>query len=74
MISVGGYQDHLPQENAWADPDPFPQGFGIFDLADSVWKSDFTADAGEYEPPQAVKEFYQNGYELITTTAVKISF
>ena len=74
MISVGGYQDHLPQPNAWADPDTFPQGLGIFDLSDSVWKDGFSADAGEYEQPQAVKDFYQNGYGSIFTFVLQRRF
>lgn len=61
MISIGGYQDHLGSPDAWTDADPYPQGIGIFDLTESVWKEDFDARAAQYEPPGMVRAFYDTG-------------
>ncbi|KAG8158440.1 hypothetical protein KVR01_011562 [Diaporthe batatas] len=42
-------------------PDVWAQGIGVLDLPSLSWKDRYDADAGPYEPPQAVADWYANG-------------
>lgn len=42
-------------------PDVWSQGLGVLDLPSLSWKHQYDADAGDYEPPQAVADWYANG-------------
>lgn len=43
-------------------PDVWSQGLGVLDLPSLSWKNQYDADAGPYEPPQAIADWYLNGY------------
>ena len=60
MISVGGISMYSDTTQHIFDvvggiPDPWDQGFGVFDLTDMEWKSSFNANAGPYVTPESVK-------------------
>ena len=58
MISIGGID---PSDNFFQTAnitDPFPQGLGIFDMVNFSWVSSYDANAGPYEAPNVVKEWY----------------
>lgn len=60
MIVVGGTgtadpNDHYTRRDVWS------QGLGVLDLPSLSWKDRYDADAGPYEPPQAVADWYANG-------------
>ena len=44
----------------WSNADPWPQGFGVFDLAKMVWTDSYDPSAGPYTTPKVVKEYYLN--------------
>jgi hypothetical protein len=71
MIVVGGSTYNVAgfeQVNAeassggiyWSNADPWPQGFGVFDLAKMVWTDSFDPSAGPYTTPKVVTEYYLN--------------
>lgn len=61
MIVVGGTgADYGPNLN-YTTPDVWAQGLGVLDLPSLSWKHQYDADAGPYEPPQAIADWYANG-------------
>ncbi|SPO00310.1 uncharacterized protein DNG_03155 [Cephalotrichum gorgonifer] len=62
MLSVGGTNDKISGQgqNIWLDPDPFPQGLGIFDMTELSWSTDYSSDAAAYDSPKVVKDWYKN--------------
>lgn len=58
MIVVGGVGVRNPN---YTLPDVWSQGLGVLDLPSLSWKHEYDADAGQYEPPQAVSDWYANG-------------
>lgn len=59
MIVVGG--TGAGAGNNYTVPDVWSQGLGVLDLPSLSWKHQYDADAGQYEPPQAVTDWYKNG-------------
>lgn len=59
MIVVGG--TGAGGANNYMVPDVWSQGLGVLDLPSLSWKSQYDADAGQYEPPQVVSDWYTNG-------------
>ena len=57
MISTGG----VIANEKFNDMDPWPHSIGIFDLTDLVWKSEYDADADEYQTPDVIKQWYDDG-------------
>jgi hypothetical protein len=59
VLSTGG----VPSSNssAWAEDDPWPYSLGIFDMTDLEWKDEYDADAGDYETPEIIRNWYSNG-------------
>ncbi|KAK4679884.1 hypothetical protein QC764_208130 [Podospora pseudoanserina] len=55
VISVGGTAP------GWREPDPAPQGLMVFDMPSMTWRFNYDADAGDYESPQVIKDWYKNG-------------
>ena len=55
VISIGRFYGDLDHPSS-------KYGFGIFDLTDLRWKDAYDADADEYEMPEIVQEWYNNGY------------
>ena len=68
MISVGGVVlDSSTSVNIFdvdgGIPDPWDNGFGVFDMVDLVWKSSFDPSAAAYVTPNVVKsKIEQNGF------------
>jgi len=63
MIVVGG----KGFEATWFPPngpptDPWAQGLGILDLPSLSWRDHYDPNAGPYDSPDMVKEFYNKGY------------
>lgn len=56
MISIGGI--NTKEKEPWLDEDPWPQGIGVFDMADLKWKKEYDHEAGPYEMPQSIKDWY----------------
>lgn len=55
MLSVGGADG----KTGWTSQDPWPRGLGLFDMTDWVWKSDYDADAADYETHKTIQDWYQ---------------
>ncbi|KAK0654526.1 hypothetical protein QBC41DRAFT_287865 [Cercophora samala] len=55
VVSVGG------QAPGWEEPDPAPQGLMVFDMPSMTWRFNYDAEAGDYESPQVIKDWYKNG-------------
>ncbi|OLN87990.1 Kelch repeat-containing protein-like protein 1 [Colletotrichum chlorophyti] len=68
MLSVGGMSS-----SGWASPDPWPQGLGLFDMTEWAWKTDYDADAKEYESSQTIKDWYQDvGTDSVQWSSEKV--
>lgn len=53
MIVVGG--------DSGRAKDTFPKGLGVFDMTDLTWKDSYDAGAAEYDSPQVIKSWYDEG-------------
>lgn len=62
MLSTGGISHNFEFD----DGDPWPHAIGVFDLTDLVWKDRYDAEAEDYEPPQMVKDWYNDGYGFVS--------
>ena len=58
MISVGGLDPTDTFSKTANVSDPFPQGLGIFNMVNLSWAEFYDANAGPYEAPDVVKEWY----------------
>ena len=56
MAVVGG----VATPNDWKTADPWVNGLGILDLTSLEWKSGYDPDAGDYDSPQMVKQWYED--------------
>ena len=63
MLSIGGLDPRVQVDGKDKD-DPCPQGLGIFDLSEMVWKTDtgYDADAPPYTTPEVVQAWYRDKY------------
>lgn len=57
MLTIGGAEEF----GNWQLADPYPQGLGIFDMAELQWKDSYDADAAAYQTPQVIKKWYDDG-------------
>lgn len=62
MITVGGVDSQMGSPEHWRTKDPNPQGLGIFDLTELEWKATFEADASDYQAPDMIRSWYDDGY------------
>lgn len=58
MLSTGG----LTREWDWESQDPWVHAMRIFDMTTLKWKDSFDAHADDYQSPQMVKDWYNDGY------------
>lgn len=72
MISIGGRVTNATEfdEDGANDsitdsslPDPWPQGIGVFDLTDMVWKDTYDPNAAPYITPDIVKNQYRQNWQ-----------
>ena len=63
MIVVGG-QGHLDLEDPKTGliEDGSKWGLDVFDMHDLVWKDSYDPEAGSYETPTMIKNWYTEGY------------
>ncbi|KAK2602436.1 hypothetical protein N8I77_008966 [Diaporthe amygdali] len=61
MISIGGADASKGFPAEFADPDPWAQGLGVFDMTDLRWTDRYAHDAAAYDTPEVVKQFYRDG-------------
>ncbi|KAM0276761.1 hypothetical protein ACHAQH_006410 [Verticillium albo-atrum] len=61
ILSIGGVNHEPGMPGLWQDPDPWPQGLGIFDLTDTKWTNEYDAESDDYDSPQVVKSWYADG-------------
>ncbi|KAK2000051.1 kelch repeat protein [Colletotrichum falcatum] len=64
MVTVGGVNRMRWDDNStdfFRDPDPLPQGVGVFDLTDLKWKDEYDAGASSYDSPAVIKTWYNEG-------------
>ncbi|KAF4876220.1 Kelch repeat-containing protein [Colletotrichum siamense] len=59
MLSVGGMISFRTVD--LSSPDPWPLGLGIFDMTELRWTNRFDPDAGAYDSPKVVKDWYSQG-------------
>jgi hypothetical protein len=65
MISIGGVDAGLATNyKYWTQPDPMLQGLGVFDLSAMVWRDGYDNNAADYNSPQAVKDWYRQGFAI----------
>jgi hypothetical protein len=62
MIVVGGYDWEAGFPKVWQDPDPWEQGIAVFDLPSLSWKDTYDPNAGEYDAPQVIKDWYKQKF------------
>ncbi|KAF4926614.1 Kelch repeat-containing protein [Colletotrichum viniferum] len=53
MLSVGGTDG----KTAWSGADPWPNGLGMFDMTDWEWKTDYDAEAKDYETANTIRDW-----------------
>ncbi|KAK1672094.1 hypothetical protein BDP55DRAFT_731774 [Colletotrichum godetiae] len=60
MVVVGGRTTSKSAENleGWAVRDPWPQGLGLFDMAEWTWKNEYDASAGAYHSHEEIQRWY----------------
>lgn len=61
LVVVGGVSEQSNKQWSVDQTDPWPQGVGVFDLTDMRWRGDFAPDAGDYDSPAVVQEWYKKG-------------
>lgn len=61
MLSIGGTDASKGYPAEFADPDPWAQGLGILDMTALRWTDGYSNDAGAYDTPEVVKQFYRDG-------------
>lgn len=61
MLSIGGTDASKGFPAEFADPDPWAQGLGVFDMTGLRWTDGYNNNAGAYDTPEAVKQFYRDG-------------
>ncbi|KAK3312100.1 hypothetical protein B0H66DRAFT_394322 [Apodospora peruviana] len=77
MLSVGGTNNagFSGFKTQWAEPDPFYQGLGIFDMTMMTWSREgkYNAYAEEYQSPDVVKAWYDNhGSDSVAWTSEEV--
>jgi hypothetical protein len=60
MIVVGGVD--TSNNTFWPTTDPWQNGLGVLDLPTLAWSDHFDSNASKYDSPEAVKNWYSNGY------------
>ena len=61
MVVVGGLDSDGWSQTEGTRKDPWAQGLGIFDLPSLTWSDQYDPNAGVYDSPEMVKEFYNQG-------------
>ncbi|KAK7700822.1 hypothetical protein SLS64_010673 [Diaporthe eres] len=61
MLSIGGTDASKGYPAEFADPDPWIQGLGVFDMTALRWTDGYANDAEAYDNPEVVKQFYRDG-------------
>lgn len=61
MLSIGGTDVSKGYPAEFTDPDPWTQGLGVFDMTALRWTDGYANDAGAYDTPEVVKQFYRDG-------------
>lgn len=54
-------------ESTYDTPDPNAQGLAIFDMTDLTWSTQYSAGAPAYEQSNAVKQFYSEAQQYVTS-------
>ncbi|KAI0974876.1 hypothetical protein F4678DRAFT_421123 [Xylaria arbuscula] len=61
MLVIGG-QSILPDgDQSLYDPDPWPQGIGVFDLQKLDWSDSYQPNSTIYQTPQVIDDWYRAG-------------
>ncbi|KAI0539548.1 hypothetical protein GGR58DRAFT_499986 [Xylaria digitata] len=61
IIVVGGQSIWPDGPESLNDPDPWPQGIGVFDLQNLDWSDSYQPDAMKYQTPRVVDDWYRAG-------------
>ncbi|KAJ3960156.1 hypothetical protein N0V92_003197 [Colletotrichum tropicale] len=61
MLSVGGLLPETFIGKRFSTPDPWPLGLGIFDMTELRWTNRYDPNAGSYDSPKVVKDWYSQG-------------
>lgn len=61
MIVVGGQLESESDSSERRDKDEWTWGLGVFDMHDMQWKDNYDPEAGPYESPAMIKDWYTNG-------------
>lgn len=61
MLSVGGLFPETFIGKRFSTPDLWPLGLGIFDMTELRWTNRYDPNAGGYDSPKVVKDWYSQG-------------
>lgn len=61
MVSVGGTACSVGFPKSLAEPDPWRQALGVYDMTDLKWKAGFDETRPAYRTPQVIKDWYAQG-------------
>ncbi|KAI0426485.1 hypothetical protein F5Y09DRAFT_61266 [Xylaria sp. FL1042] len=61
MLVVGGQTIYPDGDQSLYDPDPWPQGIGVFDLQALDWTHSCQPNSIKYQTPQVVDDWYHDG-------------
>ena len=61
MVSVGGTDGFLGFPNSLLSKDPWTRSIGILDMTTMDWTDGYDPDAGGYESPAVVRQWYDQG-------------
>ncbi|RWA04261.1 hypothetical protein EKO27_g10845 [Xylaria grammica] len=61
MLAVGGQGIYPDGQVSTHDPDPWPQGIGVFDLQKLDWVDSYQPNSTQYQIPQVIDDWYRAG-------------
>lgn len=65
MLISGGLTNDT--KSAWSEYDAWPYALGLFDMTDLEWKAEYDPEAGEYETPKMIRDWYNdNGMDSVS--------
>ncbi|KAH8158818.1 hypothetical protein CIB48_g9419 [Xylaria polymorpha] len=68
IIVVGGQNAYSIAPESISDPDPWPQGIGVFDLQTLDWSDSYQPDSMNYQIPKVIDDWYRAGTDNDTST------
>lgn len=61
LLSVGGLLPKTFIDSGFSEQDEWPLGLGIFDMTELRWTHRYDPNAGAYDSPKVVRDWYSQG-------------